>query len=85
VELELEVFDDVGVELLVDDAAVDEADDDAAEDAAEDAADEAADDAAFAAACDTVCVTVWVTTVFAGHGVEKIPLIQMVTSPEVNC
>jgi len=55
------------------------------DDAAEDAADEAADDAAFDAACDTVCVTVWVTTAFAGHGVEKIPLIQMVTSPEVNC
>jgi hypothetical protein len=71
-ELE-ELDEDVGVELAADD------------DAAEDAADEAADDAAFDAACDTVCVTVWVTTAFAGHGVEKIPLTQMVTSPEVNC
>ena len=68
-----ELDEDAGVELAADD------------DAAEDAADEAADDAAFDAACDTVCVTVWVTTAFAGHGVEKIPLTQMVTSPEVNC
>jgi hypothetical protein len=69
--------------------AADDAEDDAAEeaadDAAEDAAEEAAADAAFAAACDTACVTVWVTTSFAGHGVEKIPLTHIVTSPEINC
>ncbi len=56
-ELE-ELDDDVGVELLAEDAAVEEAEEDAADEAAEDAADEAADDAALAAACDTVCVTV---------------------------
>jgi hypothetical protein len=74
--LELDEEDSEDDELeLVDD------EEDAADDAADDAAEDAAEDAAFATACVTVCVT----TAFAGHGVEKIPLTHVVTSPEINC